>query len=134
MSTTRRRLERMIRGGLVSFRCEVSDVISGWPVNAHFWARVPPHELDRISQALVALPEIRMCAAITGTDNLLVIVWLRSLGDSQRLEARLAERFPTLTLTERAIVLRMPKRMGWLLDGHGRSTRPVPVNPWDDLP
>jgi hypothetical protein len=112
----------------------VSDIISGWPVIAYFWARVPAHELDRIAQALLALPEIRMCAAITGTDNLLVIVWLRSLGESQRLETRLAERFPTLTLTERAIVLRMSKRMGRLLDSHGRCTSPVPVNPWADIP
>ncbi|MFG2030054.1 Lrp/AsnC family transcriptional regulator [Streptomyces sp. NPDC048825] len=134
VSTTRRRLERMVREGLVSFRCEASDIISSWPVIAHFWARVPAHELDGIAQALLALPEIRMCAAITGTDNLLVIVWLRYLGESQRLETRLAERFPTLTLTERAIVLRMSKRMGWLLDSHGRCTSPVPVNPWADIP
>ncbi|RXS87876.1 Lrp/AsnC family transcriptional regulator [Streptomyces sp. TM32] len=134
VSTTRRRLERMVREGLVSFRCEVSDVISGWPVHAYFWARVPAHELDRIAQTLLTLPEIRMCAAITGTDNLLVIVWLRSLGDSQRLETGLAERFPTLTLTERAIVLRMSKRMGWLLDDHGRRTSPISLDPWADIP
>jgi DNA-binding Lrp family transcriptional regulator len=134
VSTTRRRLERLIRSNLVSFRCEVSDVISGWPVSAYFWARVPPQDLDKIAHSLLTLPEIRMCAAITGTDNLLVIVWLRSLGDSQRLEAKLAERIPTLTLVERAIVLRTTKRMGRLLDGRGRSTGTVPINPWAHHP
>ena len=48
------------------------------------------------ARQLVTLPEIRMCAAVTGTDNLVVIVWLRSLGDSQRLEEVLAHRFPAL--------------------------------------
>ncbi|MFJ8363572.1 Lrp/AsnC family transcriptional regulator [Streptomyces sp. NPDC093984] len=134
VSTTRRRLERLIRSGLASFRCEVSDVISGWPVSAYFWARVPPRDLDKIAQSLLTLPEIRMCAAITGTDNLLVIVWLRSLGDSQRLETKIAERIPTLTLVERAIVLRFTKRMGRLLDGQGRSTGAVPIDPWAHHP
>ncbi|GAA2606112.1 Lrp/AsnC family transcriptional regulator [Streptomyces tubercidicus] len=134
VATTRRRLERLIRDGLVSLRCDISDSISGWPVCAHLWARVPPNDLDRIAQTLLTLPEIRMCAAITGTDNLLVVVWLRSLADSQRLESRLAERYPTLTLTERAIVMRTTKRMGHILDTAGRTTHTIPVNPWAELP
>ncbi|WP_460065313.1 Lrp/AsnC family transcriptional regulator [Streptomyces sp. YKOK-I1] len=134
VSTTRRRLERVMRDGLVSFRCEVSDIISGWPVSAYFWARVPANDLDRIAQSLLKLPEIRMCAAITGTDNLLVIVWLRTLGDSQRLETKIAEGFPTLSLSERAVVLRMTKRMGRVLDRQGRTTSAVPLNPWADTP
>ncbi|MFI2185179.1 Lrp/AsnC family transcriptional regulator [Streptomyces sioyaensis] len=134
VATTRRRLERLMRDGLVSLRCEVSDTISGWPVCAHLWARVPPNDLDRIAQTLLTLPEIRMCAAITGTDNLLVVVWLRSLADSQRLETKLAERYPTLTLTERAIVMRTTKRMGRILDSHGRTTHTIPVNPWAESP
>ncbi|MFD5395152.1 Lrp/AsnC family transcriptional regulator [Streptomyces sp. NPDC127097] len=134
VSTARRRLERIIQNGLVSFRCEVAEIISGWPVIAHFWASVPPGELEMTARTLVTLPEIRMCAAMTGTDNLLVIVWLRSLGDSHRLEEKLAERFPALKLTERAVVLRMTKRMGWLLDDFGRGVGTVPINPWAGMP
>ncbi|MFI8849400.1 Lrp/AsnC family transcriptional regulator [Streptomyces sp. 891-h] len=134
VSTARRRLERLIRGGLVTCRCEVAEVISGWPVIAHFWARIPPQDLETTARALVTLPEIRMCAAMTGTDNLIFIVWLHSLGDSQRLEESLAKRFPTLELTERAVVLRMTKRMGWLLDDLGRATSVVPIDPWAGMP
>jgi DNA-binding Lrp family transcriptional regulator len=134
VSTARRRLERMIQNGLVSFRCEVAQITSGWPVIAYFWARVPPNDLELTARTLVTLPEIRMCAAVTGTDNLVVIVWLRSLGDSQRLEGLLAERFPALRLTDRAVVLRMSKRMGRLLDDTGRSTGVIPINPWARLP
>ncbi|MEU0070811.1 Lrp/AsnC family transcriptional regulator [Streptomyces sp. NPDC006332] len=134
VSTTRRRLERVVHDRLVSFRGEVAQIISGWPVIATFWARVPPNDLEMTARVLVTLPEIRMCAAVTGTDNLVVIVWLRSLGDSHRLEGMLAERFPALRLTERAIVLRMTKRMGRLLDDDGRSTGVVPINPWAHMP
>jgi len=98
-------------------------------VIATFWAQVPAHELETTARVLVNLPEIRLCAAVTGTDNLVATVWLRSLGDSHRLETALAERCPALRLTERAVVLRQSKRMGRLLDDDGRSTGVVPINP-----
>ncbi|GHK05687.1 hypothetical protein SY2F82_74840 [Streptomyces sp. Y2F8-2] len=72
----------------------------------------------------------RADGVVSGT----VIVWLRSLGDSQRLETKLAERIPTLTLVERAIVLSTTKRMGRLLDGRGRGTDAVPIHPWAHHP
>jgi DNA-binding Lrp family transcriptional regulator len=129
-STVRRWLNEMIDGGLLSLRCEVAQPITGWPIAATFWARVSPDELDRTATMLTTLPEVRMCAAITGADNLVMILWLRSLGDIQRLEAELARRLPALTLTDRAVVLRAVKRMGCLLDHNGRITDLVPIDPW----
>ncbi|MEW2395785.1 hypothetical protein [Streptomyces sp. NPDC046862] len=76
----------------------------------------------------------RDSASPAGTDNLLVIVWLRTLGDSQRLETKIAEGFPTLSLSERAVVLRMTERMGRVLDHQGRTTHAVPINPWAGTP
>nr|WP_133901891.1 Lrp/AsnC family transcriptional regulator [Actinophytocola oryzae] len=128
-STVRRRLNEMIHGGLLSLRCEVAQSITGWPVAATFWARVPPDELDRTASALTELPEVRMCAAVTGADNLMMVLWLRSLGDIQRLETELARRLPALTLTDRAVALRAVKRMGCLLDDD-RITGVVPIDPW----
>jgi DNA-binding Lrp family transcriptional regulator len=128
--TVRRWLNEMIHGGLLSLRCEVAQPITGWPIAATFWAQVPPHELDRTATMLAALPEIRLCAAITGADNLVMILWLRSLGDIQRLEAELAKRLPALTLTDRAVHLRAVKRMGCLLNENGRITDVVPIDPW----
>ncbi|MGW3966702.1 Lrp/AsnC family transcriptional regulator [Amycolatopsis sp. NPDC005003] len=129
-STVRRRLTEMIDGGLLSLRCEVAQPITGWPVAATFWARVPPDELDRTATALTGLPEVRLCAATTGADNLVLTLWLRSLGDVQRLEAELAGKLPALTLTDRAVTLRAAKRMGCLLDDRGRITDVVPIDPW----
>jgi DNA-binding Lrp family transcriptional regulator len=120
----------MIDGGLLSLRCEVAQPITGWPVAATFWARVPPDELDRTATALTGLPEVRLCAATTGADNLVMTLWLRSLGDVQRLEAELARKLPALVLTDRAVTLHAAKRMGCLLDGTGRITDVVPIDPW----
>jgi DNA-binding Lrp family transcriptional regulator len=129
-STVRRWLAELVDGGLLSLRCEVAQPISGWPIATTFWARVPPDELDRTATALTELPEVRLCAAVTGADNLVMTLWLRSLGDIQRLEAELAAQLPALTLTDRAVTLRAVKRMGCLLDDSGRITDVVPVDPW----
>jgi DNA-binding Lrp family transcriptional regulator len=129
-STVRRWLTEMIDGGLLSLRCEVAQPITGWPVAATFWARVPPDELDRTATALTGLPEVRLCAATTGADNLVMTLWLRSLGDVQRLEAELAGKLPALTLTDRAVTLHAVKRMGCLLDDAGRIAGVVPIDPW----
>jgi DNA-binding Lrp family transcriptional regulator len=129
-STARRRVTRLLRAGSLSLRCETAQPVTGWPVSASFWARARPHELPAIATGLSALPEIRMCAAVTGTDNLVISLWLRSVADSQRFEAQLSTRFPTLTVTDRTIELRALKRMGCVLDVVGRSTEVVPVDPW----
>ncbi|MFD2688607.1 Lrp/AsnC family transcriptional regulator [Streptomyces phyllanthi] len=132
VSTVRRRLNRVIDEGLLSFRCDTAPMITGWPVSATFRSTVPPEQLDRTACALARLPEIRLCAAVTGSQNLLMTVWLRSLNDSQRLEEQLAADLATLRLTERAINLRGAKRMGRLIDETGCCAGIVPIAPWSE--
>lgn len=129
-STVRRRLSRIEREELISFRCEVANVVSGWPVIATFWASVPPDDLAGTAQAIAGLSGVRLCTAVTGASNLLITMWLRSLNDTQRIEALLAQHFPELVLNDRAVVLRVAKRMGRILDDAGRSTGVVPIDPW----
>ncbi|HEX6357692.1 Lrp/AsnC family transcriptional regulator [Actinophytocola sp.] len=129
-STARRRMVRALRDGTLSLRCETTQRATGWPVAASFWARVPPHELRDVAAGLVGLPEIRMCAAVTGVDNLVISLWLRSLADSQRFEEQLSTRFPTLAVTDRTIALRATKRMGCLLAPSGHIREVVPADPW----
>ncbi|ONI81453.1 AsnC family transcriptional regulator [Actinosynnema sp. ALI-1.44] len=129
-ATVRRWLNEMTTGGLLALRCEVAQPITGWPIAATFWARVPPDELDRTAALLTELPEVRLCAAVTGSDNLVMTLWLRSLSDIQRLEAELAERLPGVALTDRAVTLHAAKRMGCLLDDNGRITGVVAIDPW----
>ena len=129
-ATVRRRLHRIEREHLLSFRCEVANVVSRWPVIATFWASVPPDALADTAQAVAALPGVRLCTAVTGASNLLMTMWLRSLADSQRMEGLLSKHFPDLVLNDRAVALRVAKRMGRLIDDAGRSTGVVPIDPW----
>ncbi|MFD2683656.1 Lrp/AsnC family transcriptional regulator [Streptomyces phyllanthi] len=56
VSTARRRLNRVVDEGLLSFRCDAAPRITGWPVSATFRATVPPEQLDRTACALARLP------------------------------------------------------------------------------
>ncbi|MDI3389328.1 Lrp/AsnC family transcriptional regulator [Streptomyces sp. B-S-A8] len=129
-TTVRRRLTRLIEEHDLMLRCEVARELTDWPVSATLWAQVPPAQLESAARGLLTLAEVRLCACVTGPNNLLFTVWLRSVADVQRLEAQLAERLPFLTLVDRAIALRQTKLMGHLVGPGGRATGVVPVDLW----
>ncbi|MCK7626591.1 Lrp/AsnC ligand binding domain-containing protein [Streptomyces sp. RS10V-4] len=78
---------------------------------------------------LLTLPEVRLCASVTGPQNLLFTVWLRTVADVQRLAAQLGERLPQLVLRDRSVGLRQTKPRGRLPDVGGRMAGVVPVDP-----
>ncbi|MEU5845989.1 Lrp/AsnC family transcriptional regulator [Saccharopolyspora shandongensis] len=128
--SVRRRLAGMTHNGGLSLRCEIARDLTDWPVSASLWASVPPGQLDKVVQGLRALPELRLCASVTGPQNLLFTVWLKSVADVGRLEALLGERLPQLQLVDRAVALRQVKLMGRLLDDNGHAEGCVPIDPW----
>lgn len=124
-STVRRRLARLIGSGMLSFRCELAQEYSRWPINCAYFARVSAGQLDTTVRALATLPELRLCASTTGESNLLFTVWASSMNSLLDLEHRVAEHLPWLDLKDSSITLRTVKRMGWLLDEDGAATRDV---------
>ncbi|TDC86312.1 Lrp/AsnC family transcriptional regulator [Actinomadura sp. 7K507] len=131
-TTVRRRIARMERGGALMFRCEVARSLSGWPVTVYLWASAPPDEVARLAGLLAGLRETRMCASLSGADNVLFAVWLRSADQVQAFEAALHRRFPQLAVTDRAVALWQMKLAGQILDPQGRHLRAVPFWTWDD--
>lgn len=124
-ATVRRQLPRLIACGLLSFRCEVAQVASQWPIACTFVGRVPAPEHGRTAAALATLAELRLCVSTTGSSNFMFTVWVRSLQRLLELERLLAEKLPWLGIAESAVTLRTPKRMGWMLDSRGRATGEV---------
>ncbi len=132
-ATVRRRLHGLFSGaGVVALRCDVASTHVGFPVTASLRAHVPPRQLQQAGHTLAQVPQVRMCAAVTGEHNLVISAWLRAVGDVQQLEAEIAHRLPHVVLTDRTITLRMVKRMGRLLDDRGRATGVVPMALWSD--
>ncbi|WP_326585306.1 Lrp/AsnC family transcriptional regulator [Streptomyces sp. NBC_00487] len=130
--TVRRRLDRLTKLGLVRFRCDFARPLGGWPVAVTFWATAPVKELSAIGHALVRLPEVRNCAAVTGEYNLVVQASLHSVSDVLRLETRLCDVHPGLVVTDRTMTLRHDKLLGRVLDPRGRSLGVVPPDVWSE--
>lgn len=126
-ATARRRLDRVLARQSM-LRCELARTLSGWPIQATFFADCPADRIEATGRALSRLPEIRTVASTAGPHNLFLAVWLRSLAHVQALEAELAGNLPQLTVVDRAIVLRPVKLVGRLVDGDGWTTGNVPVD------
>ncbi|MFF9649285.1 Lrp/AsnC family transcriptional regulator [Streptomyces sp. NPDC014622] len=126
-ATARRRVRAMLTGGRVRLRCDLAQPLSGWPVAATYRLNVPPGDLDRAGSVLTTLPEVRMCAAVSGDCNLLVVAWTRTMAEVPRFEVRLGERCPDAVVADRTVTLYTAKRMGRLLDTAGRATGHVPI-------
>lgn len=132
MSTVRRRLYRHLNNGTLVFRCELSHGIAGLPVEATLWIDVPPAQLRATAAELSRLAETRMCAAVIGSSNLVLTVWLGSVDRLQSLELEIALRAPGLRIARRLLTLRHIKLMGRVLDDDGRAKRAVPMDIWRD--
>ncbi|WP_249027086.1 Lrp/AsnC family transcriptional regulator, partial [Amycolatopsis lexingtonensis] len=119
-TTVRRRLDALLGRGAIRVRCEIARAASPAPVTVTLWLRVPPDKLESTARSLAMLPEVRMCAALTGVANLMLVLWLPSQHDTVAVEALLAAKLPWLEITGRAVTLRSVKLMGRLLDASGR--------------
>ncbi|MDQ0381379.1 Lrp/AsnC family transcriptional regulator [Amycolatopsis thermophila] len=124
-ATVRRQLARLLASGTLSFRCEVTQPVSGHPISSTWLVAVSPADQERTVAALATLSELRMCASITGDATIAFTVWTSSLADITRLERLIGERLPWLSVRDSGINLRTRKRMGWLLDPAGRATGEV---------
>lgn len=113
---------------MLSFRCDVAQVPAQRPISSTWLVRVAPAHQKQTIEALAKLPELRLCASITGGANIAFTAWLRSLHDLIVLERLIGERMPWLAVIDSWVNLRTPKRMGWILDEQGRATGQVP--PW----
>lgn len=127
-STARRRLSELLRSGRLIVRTEVARGATGWPVSATLWANVDAHLLERTASIIRSIPEVRMCASVTGQDNLVFQMWLRSTEDLPRVEAVLSHSIDQLRIVDRAIALKQFKLMGRRIDATGHAVaEPVPI-------
>ncbi|MDT0220840.1 Lrp/AsnC family transcriptional regulator [Gordonia sp. AC31] len=125
--TVRRRLTALVAERVLSIRCEVAHVISGWPVTANVWARASSRSISALVDALDDLPQVRVCGEVTGTANIVMGVWLHTIGELSEFEQQLESRVPGLVVADRSVTLETPKRLGSLLDRSGCRTGSVPV-------
>ena len=126
-ATLRRQLPRLLKSGLLSFRCDIAQSASGAPVSCTWRCRVQRAQLDKTIKALATLPDLRLTMSTTGTTNLILTVWVPGLSHITALEQFLATKLPWMEIVDSGVNLRTTKRVGWMLDSSGRATGTVVV-------
>lgn len=115
-ATVQRQLHRVIAANTLSFRCEIAQRYSGFPVSCQWYLRVPADAHDSAAQALAAMPQVRLAASTTGEANFVIIMWLRSVAEVMDVELALDQRIPGVELLRNTLIMRATKRVGWLLN------------------
>ncbi|MDJ0384834.1 Lrp/AsnC family transcriptional regulator [Streptomyces sp. G-G2] len=123
----RRRVQRMLKDGDITLRCDLALPLAGLPTMVVYRASVPHARLEATGSALARLEQVRLCASVSGPDNLHLQVLLHGLGGVDPFEAVLADRVPALEIKDRTVTVHTVKRVGWLLDDRGRATGRVPT-------
>jgi DNA-binding Lrp family transcriptional regulator len=116
----RETVQHLMASKRVRVRTEVARSISGWPIQAWYFVRVPARRLLRVGTQLARLEELRLVVSAAGPHNLILVVWLRQLGDVTALEARIEDALEGVEISDRCIALRSLKRAGHLIDVRGR--------------
>lgn len=115
-ATVQRQLNRLLASRMLSFRCEVAQKYSGYPITCQWFANVPPGQHEAAAAELRSFRNLRLSASTTGRTNFVIVMWLHSLSDVLSAELALQQRIPGIDLVESVVVLSSAKRVGWMLN------------------
>ena len=123
-----RRVNRLIGGNYINVRCDIVRHSLGRNVSAVFWGSMSPDDILLIDRNIAAeLPEIRIMVAVTGANNIHMVVWLNNPSESLAVERKILRAIPGLTIDDRRIVLRTFKYNGARITESGLFGEVLPV-------
>ena len=126
-ATVQRQLNRVLASRVLSFRCEIAQRYSGYPVSCQWFANVPPGQHEAAASELRSFRNVRLSASTTGRTNFVILMWLQSLADVMNAEQALRLRIPGIEFRESVVVLNAAKRVGWMLNPDSTATGAVVV-------
>jgi DNA-binding Lrp family transcriptional regulator len=115
-ATVQRQLNRVLASDVLSFRCEIAQNLSGYPVTCQWFVKVPAGQHEAAAATLRRLRNVRFSASTTGQSNFTVIMWLQSVADVMDVELTLQQNIPGIELMESVVMLACAKRVGWRLN------------------
>lgn len=124
-STVRRQLGALLRSGALSFRCEVAQSATRWPISVTYWCRVPAIDRQTLIKELADEPRLRTCMSVAGRANFAATIWVESINEVLRFQDRLEAWMQSGEILDTSVILKSKKRMGWMLERDGRTSGEV---------
>ena len=118
-ATARRYLQKVLASGQFHIRCDLSQPLTGMPVNVQWAARLDAANHDAAAALLAKDQRTQVVASLTGRANFLVIMWMQSPADALDVEQSIQERVPGIEIIESMVTLRPVKRLCRVLDQGG---------------
>ncbi|MFP5312961.1 MAG: Lrp/AsnC family transcriptional regulator, partial [Actinomycetes bacterium] len=115
-ATVQRQLNRVLASGVLSFRCEIAQRHSSFPVTCQWFVNVPAGQHEAAAAEIRTISNVRLSASTTGPTNFVIIMWLHTLADVMSAELTLQQKVPGIEIVESAVMLRTVKRVGWMLN------------------
>jgi DNA-binding Lrp family transcriptional regulator len=126
----RRRLDSLVRRGMLGFRTDFARREGGWPAEFITWLSVPHDKLDHVGAEISAWPETRICMSAVGSVSLMVMSQVHRVDGVSAILEQLRGTVPEAAVSDQRLVLRAFKSWGRLLDEAGHAAGVVPVDPW----
>jgi DNA-binding Lrp family transcriptional regulator len=126
----RRRLDSLVRRGMLGFRTDFARREGGWPAEFITWLSVPHDKLDHVGAEISAWHETRICMSTVGSVNLMVMSQVHRVAGVSAILEQLRRTVPEAVVSDQRLVLRAFKSWGRLLDEAGHAAGVVPVDPW----
>ena len=126
----RRRLDSLVRRGMLGFRTDFARREGGWPAEFVTWLSVPHDKLDHVGAEISGWHETRICMSTVGSVNLMVMSQVHRVAGVSAILDQLRREVPEAAVSDQRLVLRAFKSWGRLLDEAGHAAGVVPVDPW----
>ncbi|WP_157252335.1 Lrp/AsnC family transcriptional regulator [Nonomuraea typhae] len=110
LPTARRRVCSLLDRRLMRPRAEIEPALLGLEVEAQIWLKVRPHGLDVVGQTLAAHPDVRYCAATSGTHSVIVQVVAAHEADLYRFLTHVVGPIDDVTDVNVTLITRAHKR------------------------
>lgn len=126
----RRRLDALLKNGMLAFRTDFARGEGGWPAGYVLWLSAPPHSLATVGRQISRWPETRICLSAVGSSNLMVMLQVHQISDLSEILGRITTSFTDTAVVDQRLILRAFKSWGRVLDLQGHAVHVVPVDPW----
>lgn len=120
-ATARRYLQKVLASGRLRIRCDLSQPLTGMPLNVMWATRLDAADHRSAASLLAEDPRTQLVASVTGRANFLVAMWLQSAADILEAEQFVQESVPRIEILESVVTLRPVKRICRVLDAGGRA-------------